>query len=125
MRSFVYYHSKKVPEELFTLLEQIKTRHGIPFELVNLQENQEREKWTYETQFKPRAHILKKRTGKSLYRELRGSKSHRYYISVPGTLAVFEENRIKWYALLHEAIEFLREVLARGQVMLDEVCQSL
>ena len=86
MHSFVCYHSKEVSEELFALLEQIKAKHGIPYELVNLQEMG---KWVYETQFIHRAHILKKRTGKSLYRELRGRKSHRYYISVPGTLVVF------------------------------------
>ncbi len=83
-----YYFSVEGNTEILQLLTDIKTNHGIENEIMDLSKNgkfdEEKEKDVYERYFKPRAKILKKRTGESI-RNLRGGKGKkRYYISRPG-----------------------------------------
>jgi hypothetical protein len=84
--------------------------------------DEEKENRVYERGFKPRAKILKKRTGELITR-LRSRKARHYFVSTPGTIAVFRDGDIEWYTLGDEEIaKFLRMVLSKGYALLEECC---
>jgi len=101
-------------------LQEIKEKHGIYFEIQDLRGDQALEREAYERDFKPMARFLKKKTGrKHGIRDLRGKKSGRYYVSVPGTIAIVKDGRVQWYALgALSILEFLRQVLDQGEAAL-------
>lgn len=84
-----------------------------------------RKKQVYEKDFKPRAKILKRRTGKSLRSELRGGKGKKnYYVSNPGTIAIIREELIEWYTNSDQEItKFLKDVLDNGYAFLEKCCE--
>ena len=102
------------------LLQEIKEKHGISFEIRDLRGDQALEREAYERDFKSMARLLKKKTGrKHGIRDLRGKKSGRYYVSVPGTIAIVKDGRVQWYTLgTSSTLEFLREVLDQGEAAL-------
>jgi len=99
------------------LLHEIKEKHGIPFEIRDLRGDQALEREAYERDFKPMARLLKKRTGrKHGIRDLRGKRSGRCYVSVPGTIAIVKDGRVQWYTLGTSSIlESLRQILDQGE----------
>ena len=110
------------------LLAEIRTRHNISHEVLDLSTNgahdKEKEKQVYEAEFKPRAKVLKKRTGKPIT-QLRSRRARHYFVSIPGTIAVVRDGKVEWYAVGDtEIIEFLEMVLIKGHVLLEERCRE-
>jgi hypothetical protein len=103
------------------LLLAIEHAHGVHFEVNDLGGTQDSEREAYERDFKPQARILSKRTGSTRgIPELRGRRSGRYYLSIPGTIAIVEHGRVQWYTLgAPEIIQFLKEVLTQGKGALE------
>ena len=128
MVSLRYYCQGPRSSEVTRLLVEIRTRHNIPHEVLDLSSNgaydEEKEKQVYEAEFKPRAKILKKRTGKPITKELRSRKGRHYFVSTPGTIAAVRDGKVEWYAVGdREIIEFLKMVLIKGHALLEERCQ--
>ena len=123
-----YYCQGQGSSEVTRLLVEIRTRHNIPHEVLDLSSNgaydEEKEKQVYEAEFKPRAKILKKRTGKPITKELRSRRARHYFVSTPGTIAVVRDGKVEWYAVGdREIIEFLKMVLIKNHALLEERCQ--
>ena len=108
--------------EIVKLLQEIKNKHNISYEIMDLSES-EKEKQVYERDFRPRAKILKKRTGESITKLRGAGGKHRYYISNPGTIAVIKDYRVEWWTYtISEIFNFLNRVLSQGQGFLEELC---
>jgi hypothetical protein len=109
-----YYCRDEGNRMIRELLEEVKNELGIPYEVIGGTYNELKDQETYEKDFKPRAKILKKRTGKSI-RELRSRSGH-YFVSIPGTIAVIKNGLVEWWTLGDEdVIAFLKEVLKGGR----------
>ncbi len=126
MYDLKYYCKGKGNEDIIKLLDKIKERWNIQFESLDLSTNgnydEKKDKKVYLTDFRPRSKLLKRRTGKSIYKELRGkSGSRRYYVSTPGTIALTKQGQIEWYIILPEAEGFLKDVLAKGTDFLEKL----
>jgi hypothetical protein len=121
-----YYCQVEGEKDIRKLLEDINKKHAIPIEILKVKiDDQELEKQFYEWDFKPRAKLLKQRTGKSI-RLLRAKRSGRYCISVPGTIAIIsdEDENVQWWASGNEDIlNLLKEVLERGNDVLEKLCK--
>jgi len=114
-------------ESLCSLLGNIEKTHGIPSEICDVSHqgayDPQKEKEVYERDFKPRAKTLKKRTGRSIEKNLRSRKTRNYFVSIPGTIAVVSDQGVEWYTLGREEIsKFLDRVLVKGSVQLEELC---
>ena len=122
-----YYCQGEGKEEIRKLLTDVKKKHGIIYEISGLSINraydEEKEKQVYERDFKPRAKVLKKRTGEPIT-QLRSRKARHYFVSLPGTITIIRNERIEWYTLGDEEItKFLNAVLSKGYVFLEECCK--
>jgi len=96
------------------LLEEVKSKLSTSYEVVGGPYNELKDREIYERDFRPRAKILKKRTGRSI-RELR-SKSCHYFVSIPGTIAVIRNGLVEWWTLSdNDIIAFLKELLKEGK----------
>lgn len=105
--------------EVCALLAAIKTRHGIPYEIRDLSRhgeyNEGKEKEIYENDFKPRAKLLKQRTGRPIT-SLRSQKARHYVVSNPGTMAIIGDDGVEWYTIGDgEILQFLTTVQEKGQ----------
>ena len=125
MFSLRYYCKANGNQEVRNLLAEIEARHTIPYETTDLTKwgayDEEKEREVYERDFKPRARLLKKRTGEPITR-LRSQKG-RYFVSIPGTIAIVKDEAVEWYALGEgEVMQFLNIVLDNGCAFLDECC---
>lgn len=117
-----YYCQGGENKQIIRLLQEIEDKINVPYEIIDLFEPG-RERQVYETHFKPRAKILKKRTGKSIYKELRTKRSHRYCVSSPGTIAIIKNDQIEWWTYsIDEILHFLNQALSQGQKFLEELC---
>jgi len=122
-----YYYQKTTDKKILSLLKRIKKNWQIEYELLDLSRDRKYdpkiEKEIYEREFKPRAKLLKKRTGKSIRKELRGGKrKKRYYVSTPGTIAIVIEGFVEWWTLGVEGIiKLLEEVLDQGITYIEEL----
>ena len=121
-----YYCKAEGSDEILKLLTEARAKHNILYEILDLSSNgeydEEKEKRVYERDFKPRAKILKKRTGELITR-LRSRKARHYFVSTPGTIAVVRDGDIEWYTLGDEEIaKFLMMVLSKGYALLEECC---
>jgi len=75
----------------------------------------------YERYFKPRAKILKRRTGIPITK-LRSHKAGNYFVSIPGTLAVFRNDLMEWWSYTDtEIINFLRKIISEGISFLQKL----
>lgn len=122
-----YYCQGEGKEEIRKLLTDVKKKHGIIYEISDLSINraydEEKEKQVYERDFKPRAKVLKKRTGEPIT-QLRSRKARHYFVSLPGTITIIRNERIEWYTLGDEEItKFLNAVLSKGYAFLEECCK--
>lgn len=117
-----YYCQGGGNREILRLLQGIKGKNRITYEVVSLL-GQEQERQAYERDFKPRARILKKRTGKPITK-LRGAGGERhYYVSIPGTIAIVRNGQVEWWTFTDSEItEFLNRVLSEGQAFLEKLC---
>lgn len=123
-----YYCQGQGNAEATRLLREIRTRHSVPHEVLDLSSNgandEQREKQVYEAEFIPRAKLLKKRTGKPLTMQLRSRRARHYCVSTPGTIAVVRDGKVEWYAVGDgEIVEFLEIVLIKGCAPLEDRCQ--
>jgi DNA modification methylase len=124
-----YYYQSEVKEWIRKLLTDVEAKGGIAYEISDLSRNrtydEDKERQVYERDFKPRARILKKRTGQSIRKQLRGGKGKkRYYVSIPGTIAVVRDAEIEWYTIGDEEIgKFLRSVSNSGYAFLEKYCR--
>lgn len=121
-----YYCRRRRTQEIVSLLAEIKARHNIAYEVLDLSAHgeyeEENEKAIYERDFKPRAKLLKARTGDSITR-LRSRKARRYFVSTPGTLAIVSDDGVEWYTLGNgEITQFLTSVRAGGHARLYALC---
>lgn len=119
-----YYYKAQGGDEILKLLTEVRAKHNIPHEVLDLSSNgkydEEKERQIYERHFKPRAKILKKRTGESITR-LRSRKARHYFVSTPGTIAIVRDGEIEWYTLGNEEIaKFLKMVLSKRHAFLEE-----
>jgi hypothetical protein len=122
-----YYCQGQGNTEITKLLADIEARQDIPHEVLDLSRSgardEGREKQVYETDFKPRAKMLKKRTGRAIT-QLRSRRVRRYYVSIPGTMGVIRDTKVQWYVAGDgDIIEFLKTVLLKGHAFLEERCQ--
>jgi hypothetical protein len=92
-----YYCRDEGNRMIRELLEKVKNELGISYEVIGGPYNELKDRETYERDFKPRAKILKKRTGKSI-RELRSRSGH-YFVSIPGTIAIIKNGLVEWWTL--------------------------
>lgn len=57
---------------------------------------------------------MKKNTGKSITK-LRSQRARNYFVSIPGTLAVFRSNLMEWWCYTdNEIMNFLEKILSEG-----------
>lgn len=114
-----YYCQGSGDKEILNLLQQIKDKHQIQYETMDLSTNgeydREKEKAAYEKVFKPRAKALKKATGVSITK-LR-SQSGNYFVSNPETIGLLKNDQMIWWTHTEKDIkEFLRNLLATGSL---------
>jgi hypothetical protein len=109
-----YYCEGEGNKVIRDLLEEVKNKLGIPYEIVGGPHDKLKDQEIYERDFKPRARFLKKRTGRSI-RELRSRRGH-YFVSVPGTIAVVRNRLVEWWTLGDDdIIAFLKDLLKEGR----------
>jgi hypothetical protein len=113
--------------DITDLLQKIKKKNGIPFEIRDLRGDDTLEREAYEHDFKPVARVLKRRTGSRRgIRELRGRRSGAYYVSVPGTIAIIGDRKVQWYTLgAPDILQFLNEAFEKGKSALVARSESL
>jgi hypothetical protein len=109
------------------LLQRIREKHGILFEIRDLQGDDALEREAYEHDFKPVARVLKRRTGSRRgIRNLRGRRSGAYYVSVPGTITIIRDGKVQWYTLgATDILQFLNEVFEKGKSALTARSKSV
>ncbi len=115
-----YYCQGSGDKGILTLLQQIKDEHQISYEINDLSTNgqydQAKEKAAYEKDFKPRAKVLLKATGVSITK-LRSARRGRYYVSLPGTIALLKNGQMLWWLHIEKDIKgFLRNLLLSGRL---------
>jgi hypothetical protein len=127
MLKLLYYCQGEGNEAIRKLLTDIGEKYPITYEISDLSRSgtydEEKEKQVYERDFKPRAKVLKKRTGEPIT-QLRSRRARHYFVSLPGTIAIIRDKEIEWYTLGDEEIaKFLRTVLSKGYAYLEECCK--
>lgn len=142
LRYYAPDYKKEVHESILALLEQIRIKHNIPYEVVQIRRrsseysddyiaNGQHEKEIYEKDFRPRKNLLKQRMGESIRRLLR-SRSGGYFVA--GTVAITLNQQVEWFAnyvsLFKEydekpAIGFLKAILDKGPVLLGQLCPEV
>jgi hypothetical protein len=109
-----YYCKDEGNKVIRDLLEEVRNKLGIPYEIVSGLHNELKDREIYDRDFKPRARLLMKRTGKSI-RELRSRSGH-YFVSIPGTIAVIRNGLVEWWTLGDDdIIAFQKELLKEGR----------
>ena len=136
----VFRHEDRY-EEVLQLLESIKSKHGIDFEIFRIKSeriydslfvDEEHEKEIYEKHFKPRAKLLKYRLGQPIRLLLRSRRGH---FHLAGTVAVVKDGNIEWFAppwpnFFEEydedsSIAFLKAVLKNGRTLIEKLCEPI
>ena len=109
-----YYCKDEGNKVIRDLLEEVRNKLDMSYEIVGGPHNELKDREIYDRDFKPRARLLMKRTGKSI-RELRSRSGH-YFVSVPGTIAVIRNGLVEWWTLGDDyIIAFLKELLKEGR----------
>jgi hypothetical protein len=109
-----YYCRDEGNKMIRELLEGVKNELGISYKIIGGPHSELKDKEVYEKDFKPRAGLLKRRTGRSIG-ELRSRSGH-CFVSVLGTIAVIKNGLVEWWTLGDEdVIAFLKEVLKGGR----------
>jgi len=117
-----YYCQKGGKEGIRKKLTEIQKKYGIDYDVLDLYD-QESEKQVYERDFKPRAKLLKQRTGEPIT-QLRSKRARNYFVSIPGTIAIIGNEKVEWYTLGDDAVAiFLGKILNGGHNFLEECCK--
>ena len=88
---------------------------------TDFQWDEKKDKDVYEKYFKPRRMVLKERIGKPITK-LRSRKGRHYFVFIPGTIALFINDKLKyWEFATEEGIRFLKEVLKDGEWKIKEI----
>ncbi len=139
LRYYSPIYRKEVHDQILQLLQQIKNKHGIDYEIVNIRmrksqysqdsyPDEQHEKEIYESHFKPRNRLLRQRVGQSIRRALR-SRSGGYFVA--GTIAIIENSQVEWFTYGTEferydpnnrELAFLKALLERGHPLLESLC---
>jgi len=142
IRYYAPDYRKTVHEAVLSLLEEIRARHHVPYEVVEVRHTKspysddfvpdsEHQKELYGKDFLPRKGVLKPRTGQSLRRLLRSQSGNHF---VAGTVAITSNGRVEWLAHYgsglaaygpEPALAFLKAVLDRGTALLPELCPAV
>jgi len=142
LRYYEPYYSMEVHNSIVSLLAEVKARHNIPHEIVQLSHrkdeqsgnyaaDQAHQREIYRRDFVPRKNALRQRTGEPLRKLLR-SKSGNYYVA--GTVAITRNGQVEWFANYSTpfgnydkipALGFLRAVLDKGPSLLGELCPEV
>ena len=116
-----YYCTIPGIKEIKVILEEIKIKYNINYEIIEGQYDREKDKKVYEKYFKPQAKILKKRTGIPITK-LRSQKAGNYFVSIPGTLTVFRNDLVEWWCYTDTGvINFLRKTLSEGLPFIEKL----
>ena len=120
MSTLRYYCQGSGNKEILNILQQIKHKHEISYEIKDLSTNgkydRAKEKAAYERDFKPQAKTLKKSTGKRIT-DLRSAKNRNYYVSMPGTIGLLKNGQMIWWTHIENAIKVsLRNILTTGKL---------
>ena len=119
--TFRYYCKIPGNKEIKVLLKEIKGKYDVEYEIIEGPYDREKDKQVYERYFKPRAKILKRRTGIPITK-LRSHKARNYFVSIPGTLAVFRNELVQWWSYTDtEIINFLRKIISEGIPFLQKL----
>lgn len=145
LRYYYPHYDKKVNEEIINLLNKIRELYKVDFQIIQLRTkkyknyygneyveyiDKEHEKEIYESDFKPRARILKARIGESI-RYLLRSRMGRGHYYIAGTIAITKNNQIEWFTSYSDRfksydenieIGFLKAVLDKGVSLIEELC---
>lgn len=118
MHSFRLYFKGTGEEATLELLRAVGENNQIRCEMMDLTTegrfDRSNERAAYERDFKPRAKVLKKATGKSIT-ELRSARHGNYYVSVPATLALLDDGVVvSWWQGDEEIHGYLKQVLFGG-----------
>ena len=116
-------------------LAEIETKWGLVCEVVDLshdgEHDFERNRVVYAKIFRPRAKVLKRRTGESI-RSLR-SHSGRYYVSTPGALTIVRDGLVELFCIeppkvlgvlnlvVSDGPAAIERLMANGQLVLGGV----
>lgn len=142
LRYYAPDYKKEDHETILPLLEEIRIKHNIPYEVVQIKyqkseysddyvADEQQEKEIYEKDFRSRKSLLKQRMGESVRRLLR-SRSGGYFVA--GTVAITLNQQVEWFAnyvdLFKEydekpAIGFLKALLGKGPVLLSQLCPEV
>jgi len=119
--TFRYYCKIPGNEEIEILLQGIKDKYNIEYEIIERPYDKRKDKQVYERYFKPRAKILKRRTGIPITK-LRSHRARNYFVSIPGTLAVFRNDLVEWWSYTDtEIINLLRKIISEGIPFLEKL----
>ena len=142
LRYYAPDYRKQTHDVILSLLEQIKIKHNILYEITQLRyrkseysddyiADEQHEKEIYEKDFLPRKFVLKQRIGESIRRLLR-SRSGGYFVA--GTVAIALDGQIEWFANYanpfkeydeDSTVGFLKAVLEKGPVLLSQLCPEV
>lgn len=121
----IRYFCEKPRSDIKELLKQIKEKHEIHSEIItNIPWDEQKDREIYEKYFKPRSKTLKERVGKPITK-LRSKKARHYFVSIPGTIGIFRDDRLEyWEFATDEGIKLLREILVKGEEEIKEILKE-
>ena len=101
MKLIYYAPGYETHEKILHLLAEIKSKHDIDYEIVDLSgerghADESKEKEVYKKDFLPRAKVLKARIGESVAKALR-SRRGRGHFYIGGTIVVVRDEKIEWF----------------------------
>ena len=131
LRYYAPYFDEKIHEKILELLNEVRSKHDIDFEIIEVSRETERE--IYRKDFVSRAKILSGRIGGSVARALRSRRGHVY---LRGTIALVLKDRLEWFASYTDplykkwksfdqgaptTIGILRMILEKGKPLVEEI----
>lgn len=135
-----YAPAYRAHEQILELLENIKSKHSIEYEMIDLKgergyADEDKEKEVYKKHFLPRARALKARIGEGVAKALRSQRGRGYYY-VAGTIALLKDGLIEWFPYFTDplygtwksydegyplSLGFLKMLLEKGRNLLEEI----
>lgn len=141
LRYYSPHYDNDVNRAILNLLEELKNKHGIQYEVAHLKTvkseygehvEEAHEKQIYDTQFRPRAKILSARMGTSIRSGLRSRSGHYFFA---GRIAIIKRGKVEWYNTYgeefkeydkgHSELGFLKALLSQGLSLLSSLCREV
>jgi len=136
IRYYSPHYEEKVHKEIISLLNQIRAKHGITYEIFDVPRDREME--IYKSHFARRARVLTPRIGgKSVANALR-SRGGRGYAYLRGLIALIKNENVEWFTCYEDplydtwkaydkeypvTLGFLKMLLNRGPALLAEILE--